>query len=497
MATTLKTGAISMLDAVTMAVAGSAPAYSLSTTTAALAGAVALAGPAALLYAAIPMLGITIAFMQLNRWRADSGTVYSWVGRAMNPYLGYMAGWAMLMSFVLFFAAAAVPAGTATLDLVNPGLAENAKWATGIGAVWFVAIALLTMFGISLTTKFQKVMTGLEVLGLIVLAVGAIVKFGGHPVNHFHWSWFSPTQFGGVKAFMAGMLVAVFYYYGWDVSSNLSEETEDANHTPGYGGFIGTIGVIAIFLLVQVGLQMGLTNDQIQNNSANILPYLGDQILPHPWGNIAVLTVMISTVATFETTLLQAIRTLFSLGRISVMSPRLSSLHLRWQTPWFATIAIGLVSLAVILLSGFNDKIGTLITNLVNAIGLLVAFYYGVSGLACAWYYRKMLGKDLKTTLLLGVWPLLSAIFLFVVAIYDYMQLDPKVTHLTLAVWLAGIVPMLYSRFVLKSEFFTQPREVRPPPRESSPWSASPRPASSWATATWLRRQTNHYRRAR
>ena len=168
---------------------------------------------------------------------------------------------------------------------------------------------------------------------------------------------------------------------------------------------------------------------------------------------------MISTIATFETTLLQAIRTLFSLGRISVMTPRLSSLHTRWQTPWFATIAIGIVSLVVILLSGFNDKIGSLITNLVNAIGLLVAFYYGISGIACAWYYRKMLGRDVKTLLLLGVWPLLSAIFLFVVAGYDYTQLDPSVTHLTLIVWLLGILPMLYSRFVLKSSFFTQPRE--------------------------------------
>ncbi len=93
---TLKKGALGALDAFVMAVAGSAPAYSTTASTAALIAAVGNAGPAALCIAVIPMLGVTLAFAYLNRWRSDAGAAYAWVGRAINPALGFIAGWALL-----------------------------------------------------------------------------------------------------------------------------------------------------------------------------------------------------------------------------------------------------------------------------------------------------------------------------------------------------------------------------------------------------------------
>ena len=62
----LKQNALSIVDTITLAVAGTAPSYSLNATTAALIGAVGLAAPGALLYGAIPMFGISFAFKYLN-----------------------------------------------------------------------------------------------------------------------------------------------------------------------------------------------------------------------------------------------------------------------------------------------------------------------------------------------------------------------------------------------------------------------------------------------
>lgn len=76
----LKANALSIIDTITLAVAGTAPSYSLNATTAALIAAVGLASPGALLYGAIPMFGIAFALKHLNNWRADAGTSYAWVG---------------------------------------------------------------------------------------------------------------------------------------------------------------------------------------------------------------------------------------------------------------------------------------------------------------------------------------------------------------------------------------------------------------------------------
>jgi len=63
----LRGESLGRFDSTVMAVAGTAPAYSVAGTTATLVGAVGLAGPAALLYCGIPMLGIAFAFSYLTR----------------------------------------------------------------------------------------------------------------------------------------------------------------------------------------------------------------------------------------------------------------------------------------------------------------------------------------------------------------------------------------------------------------------------------------------
>src|ERR1700730_15835028 len=125
LASSLKKGALSFFDTLIMAIAGSAPAYSITVSTAALIVAAGVAGPAPLWVAALPMLGITLAFAQLNRWQPDAGAAYVWVGRAMHPALGFLAGWALLSLSTIFNVAAALPAGQATLELFADGRSHD------------------------------------------------------------------------------------------------------------------------------------------------------------------------------------------------------------------------------------------------------------------------------------------------------------------------------------------------------------------------------------
>ncbi|MFM7425975.1 MAG: amino acid permease [Elainella sp.] len=265
----LKQNALSIIDTITLAVAGSAPSYSLNATTAALVAAVGLASPGALVYGAIPMFGISFAFKYLNEWRADAGAAYAWVGRSINPYLGFLSAWTFLTLSTAFMVAAALPVGVTTLALIAPQFQESVWLATAVGGLWFAAVATLTILGVHIATSAQRVMTGIEALALLILASGAVIKFSASPVNPFSLSWFSPTAFGNFQTFMAGMLVAVFYYFGWDVSSNVAEESEDANATPGNSGVIGMIGVVTLLLLIQVSVQMGMSAQTVEQNSAN------------------------------------------------------------------------------------------------------------------------------------------------------------------------------------------------------------------------------------
>lgn len=69
----LQPNVLGTFNTIVMAVAGSAPAYSLAATSAVLVGTVGLGAPAALLYCAIPMLGIALAYRQLGRIDVNAG----------------------------------------------------------------------------------------------------------------------------------------------------------------------------------------------------------------------------------------------------------------------------------------------------------------------------------------------------------------------------------------------------------------------------------------
>lgn len=463
MSTSLKRNALSIVDTITLAVAGTAPSYSLNATTAALIGAVGLASPGALLYGAIPMFGISFAFKYLNQWRADAGTAYSWVGRALNPYLGFLSAWTFLTLSTAFMVAAALPVGVTTLSLVAPQLQENVVMATIVGGLWFTGVATLTILGVHLAASFQKFMTAIEAIALLTLAIGAFLKFSAAPQNPFSLTWFSPTAFGNLQTFMAGMLVAVFYYFGWDVSSNVAEETQDSNAAPGNSGVIGMIGIVTLFLLIQVSVQMGMSADMIEKNGANLLAALGDSILPRPWGQIAVLAVLLSTVGTIETQMTQCARTLFSMGRDRVIHEKFAEIHPRFQTPWLAGLVITVLSLFLLILSSSSESIASVMESLISSIGVMVSFYYGMSGLACAFYYRKILRRNWKILLMRGIWPTSAAIFLLILGVMQLPSLGWSVSLFTLGAIALGCLPMVYYRLRYRSPFYFEPSESHNP----------------------------------
>ena len=70
---------------------------------------------------------------------------------------------------------------------------------------------------------------------------------------------------------------------------------------------------------------------------------------------------------------------------------------------------------------------GNVIYDAVTAIGIYIAFYYGLTGLACVWYYRKTLTSSARNLWMRGIIPGLGWAILWAAGIYS-LQSDYTAT---------------------------------------------------------------------
>jgi amino acid transporter len=439
----LRQGALSGFDSVVMAIAGNAPAYSIAATTAVLISVVGLASPAALLYSAIPMLGIAWAFNYLGRADVNAGASYSWVGRALHPALGFLSGWALVVSATIFMVAGSLPAGELTLSLFSEDLAANTALATAVGAMWFLVMVGLVMAGVTVTAKAQWIMTGAEVVLLVLFAVLGLARLGGDRAGaDFSWSWFGFDGFGGLSGFAAGALIAAFYFWGWDVTANLNEETEGRGRRAGLGGLIGVLFVFVLFELYTILTNMLLTPEEIEGDAGNVLARLGDVILPGGGGKLLIIAVMLSTIATLETTLIQVSRSLFAMGRDNTVPAAFGRVHPVRQTPVFATGVVAVVSLVLFVVSNYLGTVADVLEAAISALGLQIAFYYGLAALAVVLAYRRVLFRSVSNLVFIGLWPLLGAVFMFWVFIESLPELDTTTKIVGIGALALGLIPL-------------------------------------------------------
>jgi amino acid transporter len=437
----LRHGALSLLDSSVMGVAGVAPAYSIAASTAVLVGAVSVGGPAALLYCGIAMFGIVWAFNYLGRSESNAGASYAWVRRALHPVLGYIAGWALVASALIFMVAGAYPAGSTFLGLFSNSAANNVTLVTIVGSIVFLLMIAAVIAGVTITAKIQVAMSSIELAILVVFAILMLVH--GHDARNFSWSWLSPSVFHSSSVFFGGALVAAFYYWGWDVTANLNEETKEAKVTPGLGGIIGVIVVFVLFEVFTIGTNMVLTNKIVANNAGDVLLVLGQTVWHGVGGKLLVVAVVLSTVATLETTIIQVTRTMFSMGRDGTLPKALGVTHAKRQTPVVATVVVAVISLGLFVASNYVGSIGTILSDAINAIGLQIAIYYALAGFSVVILYRKKLFTGANYFFFAGLWPLVGAVFMAVM----FEQTIPTLNATTLIVGLGsmalGLIPMI------------------------------------------------------
>lgn len=444
--TKLAENSLSTAESIIMGVSGTAPAFSAAATTAALVAAVGIYSPSSAFYCGIIMFGITFSFMYLNRLSANAGASYTWISEIFGKNWGFFAGWSLLVSTALFMVSGTIPAAMSTLVLIDPALVDDTMWVTIVASLWLTLVGFIVLKGIKPTSYLQAILTILEVGILIAITIAAFIAFIKQPAHRIGWDTFNPFNYS-FDLFAKGAIISLFFYWGWDVTCNLSEETKNSKLSPGNAALWSMVIVTLIFVAFLMCALVALTDQEIQQSSANVLLKIADKIFPQPWGNIAIISIVLSSLGTIETSMLQFTRTLFAKSRDGALNKRWAKIHSKWQTPWNATMLIWSLGMIFLLISSQEKSVAAIIDISIHVISFQVAFYYGLCGLACAWHYRTIAFQSVSKTILLIVWPVTSAVVLFGIAIYGTLYIfDAKVICLGIGGIVIGIIPWFLNR---------------------------------------------------
>ena len=441
----LEHDALGLAHSAVMGVAGTAPAYSIAATTATLIAAVGVLAPASLLYCGLIMFGITFAFAHLNRMEANAGATYAWVSRIFNDTLGFFAGWTVLVSSVLFMVSATIPAANATVLLLAPELIESKFVITMVAMGWLLAVSTLLIRGIAITGRVQSVITGVEIAVLALVLLAAAFQYGHLALHRISWAAFSPAQFD-LTSFSTGAVISLFFFWGWDVALNLNEETRDASRTPGLGAMVAMIVIMSAFIAFSAMTLELLSDEEIRQSSTNVMLAVADKLFPRPWSYVAVLAVMLSTIGTLATSILQFTRTLYAKSRAGALHARWSRIHERWKTPYAATLLIVLLGAFLLVLSLLFASIDDVLRVSIDAISVQAAYYYSFAGFACAWHFRAAAAKSLFNLLFMVLWPAASATVLWIAAILNLAGFDAPTAVIAIGGILIGFIPLTISR---------------------------------------------------
>src|SRR5271170_295183 len=285
----LKGGALGLVSSIVMGVASTAPAYSLAATLFFVVAAVGLKSPAVALLAFIPMLLCSIGYSEMNKADPDCGTTFTWATRAFGPKTGWAGGWAIVAADILVMASLAQVAGQYLFLLFGAdGIGDNATsgWVLLTGILWIVAMTYICYRGIEVSAWFQRILLTVEVIMLLVLAVTALVKTEvSHPAGSVSpsFAWLLPTHLS-LSAFITGLILMLFIYWGWDTAVSINEETKDKAKTPGRAAIISTVILLITYAVVIFSVQafagtgstgIGLSNS---NNQFDVLSVLGGAI---------------------------------------------------------------------------------------------------------------------------------------------------------------------------------------------------------------------------
>ena len=457
----LEPDAIGVAQDTVIGMASSAPAATVGLSLAALAVATAYGGGPILILTAIPMLIIANSYRRLNLWNANCGASFEWVGRAINPYLGFLTGWLMVAAYIIGTVAEVLLLGPSVLAVF--GTNSTNTWAyVGIGAVVGLIMLVIAVIGIRITARVQVGMALVEYLILIGLAIAGLVLCSATtPARCRSPGAGSACPASAARARGSGLpdRGVRLRRLGRHPVRQRGSQAPAGQPRPGRGDRGRAAG--HHLHAGPGGLPGRRLARKLKAASANgtALVYVANALGGGFWAKAMALAIALSVIATTGTGIVLSARIVYGMASYRMLPPFLANISRRYQTPAAASVIAGVLIVVLSAVYFLATSVENAFYDVIDVTGLLFSVFYILTAVATMVYYRRRVVGGAWDFLVLGLLPLGAAGFLGWILVRS-LQLAPWSQRWSfIGIVLAGLALMIVARTILRSPFFHMRRE--------------------------------------
>ncbi|WP_454190165.1 APC family permease [Paenibacillus sp. Marseille-Q7038] len=298
---------------------------------------------AAYMLAFIAILFTAGSYGQMAKAFPLSGSAYTYVSKAMNPFMGFLVGWVILLDYLF----------SCIVAVLMFGVNLHAEFPSIPSSVWIILLTLVVMainiIGIKTSANVNKIF----VLMQIMFIAGFCALLTYKATNEGFTSELNPLSIStGVSfsAILAGASLVCFSFLGFDSITTMAEETKDPKKTIPRAIMIivivaGLIYFVTAYLIQQ--MYPSLTFSHTDSAGFELMQLIGGNGL----SSIFTFVIIFSVLAQGMSSMTTVSRLLFVMGRSSLLPKKFSSIHPKFRTPVFNIMLVSVISLSALFIN--------------------------------------------------------------------------------------------------------------------------------------------------
>ena len=366
-----------------------APAYIYGYVSSMTGGMMALAYCVAM----VAMLFTASSYGKMSAAFPSGGSTYSYTQKALAPDIGFMAGWAMYMDYVLV-PLIVLMMGATYANTLLPFIPYQI-WVLILAAIVFT----VNFRGIGFTAKANNILViymGAIVLVFVLLGIKALINGTG-----------AATLISAKPFFNAGTSLASFSFLGFDSITTLSEEAIRPKKDIGRAAMLSCL-IGGLIFIIQVYIAQLVWPDYNAFHSVDaaffeIVELVGGSI----FSIFFTAAIIVSTLSAGLTGQASAARVMYAMGRDEMLPKKFFSyLHPKYSTPTYNIFLMSLIGVVGAMLLPLN-----LVAELMN-FGALLGFIF-VNLSVIVYFFFKMKERDWIRNLIIPALGLIICAYLW------------------------------------------------------------------------------------